>query len=173
MQSGLVDINASLDSFRFCLFGLAPTCETRLLASEVWAGFQFVVLTGVAVEKDDRLRVFVLRHGVSLAGILGSIEPAFWPHDAETFASSDASASCYSRPENVRVLPVVVAELKLIQVERKILLADVVVRPNDAPLEQRPEAFDVVGMDVPANVFVLEVLHGVVQEAEGWQIAYA
>ena len=101
-----------------------------------------------------------LRHGVLPSEILGSVEPAFWPRDAEASASSDASASCYSFAENVGILPVVVPELKLIQVQRQILLADVVVSADDAALEQRPEAFDVVGMDFAANVLILGMLDG-------------
>lgn len=167
------DASVSLGSFHPCFFGLPSSSEALLLTPIVRAGFQFVVLTCVAVEKDDFLRMLRLRHGVSPLGILGSIEPAFWPQDAEASASSDASASCYGRPENVRIFAVIVAKLKLVQVERQILLADVVVRPDDAPLEQRPEAFDIVGVDVPANVLILGVPHGVVFEAHRGQIDIA
>ncbi len=130
---------ASLGGFRLCSFGLAPTREARFLAPKVRARFQFVVLAGIAVEKDDGLRVLCLRHGVSLSEILGSIEPAFWPHDAEASASSDASASCYSAPENVGVLPVVETKGKLIQVQRQVFAAHAVIGADDTALEQRPE----------------------------------
>src|ERR1700730_17393575 len=57
MRSGSGYRSVSLSGFRFCLFGLAPTSEARFPASEVRTGFQFVVLTGVAVEENDLLRV--------------------------------------------------------------------------------------------------------------------
>ena len=37
----------------FSLFSLAPSREARLLAAKMRTGFQFVVLTGVAVEEED------------------------------------------------------------------------------------------------------------------------
>lgn len=42
---------------------------------------------------------------------------AFWS-DAEAFASSGASASCYGFAENIGILAVVMAELKLSKVQR-------------------------------------------------------
>jgi hypothetical protein len=45
-----------------------------------------------------------------------------WKRDAEASASSDASASCYRRPEDIGILPVVVAELKLIQISGRYFL---------------------------------------------------
>jgi hypothetical protein len=57
-----------------------------------------------------------------LAGIANVIEPAYWLRDAEASASSDASASSYGCPENVGILAVIVAELKLIQVQREVFL---------------------------------------------------
>jgi hypothetical protein len=59
-------------------------------------------------------------------GIAGGVAWAVWKRDAEASASSDASASCYRFSEDVRVLAVVVTELKLVQVQRKVFLADVV-----------------------------------------------
>jgi hypothetical protein len=49
--------------------------------------------------------------------------------------------------EDVRVLAVVVAELKLGDVQRQVLGADLVERADDAALEDRPEALDRLGMD--------------------------
>ena len=50
-------------------------------------------------------------------------------------------------------------ELKLIQIQRQVLLTDIMVRANHATLEQRPERFDVVGMHFAAHVLVLAVAH--------------
>jgi hypothetical protein len=88
-------------------------------------------------------------------GISDSIEPAYWTRDAEASASSDASASCYCLAEDVGILAVVVAKLKFIQVQRQVFLADVVVRADDSPLQQRPKVFDIVGMDLAAYVLAL------------------
>ena len=49
--------------------------------------------------------------------------------------------------ESVGVIAGVMAEGKLIQVERQILLGDVVVGPDDAALEQRERGFDSVAMN--------------------------
>jgi hypothetical protein len=163
---------ASLDSFRLSFFGLAPSREARFLTAEMRAGFQFVVLTTVAVEIDDLFLCFAdFRHGV-LPSVLSATSVAwvFWLSGAEAPASRVASASSYRFAENVMVLPVVVAELKLIQVERKVLLADVVVRPDDAPLEQRPERFDVVRMNVAAHILIFGMLHAIVIEAKCGQV---
>src|SRR6266851_7729360 len=122
MRSTSPNINASLGSFRLRLFGLAPSREPRLLASIVRTRFQFVVLTLVAVEENDLLCVFDLRHGVWTSGI-ALAAAAFWTRDAEASASSVASASSYSASENVWVLAVVEAELKLVQVQGQIFLA--------------------------------------------------
>src|SRR5438552_360623 len=79
---------------------------------------------------------------------------------AEAIASVHASAACYGRPEDVGILPVVVPELKLREVERQVLLADIVVRADDPALEQCPEAIQVRGMDVAPHVFAPCVTDG-------------
>lgn len=58
----------------------------------------------------------------------------------------DASAPRYGIAEDIRVLPVVVAPLKLGDVERQILAANVVERADDAALDERPEAFNTSSM---------------------------
>src|SRR6266540_4961038 len=58
----------------------------------------------------------------------------------------ETSASRNRRPENVRILAVIVAELKFRNIQRHIFAADFVERADDAALEDRPEAFDRVGM---------------------------
>jgi len=87
-----------------------------------------------------------------------------WPSVAEVPASGDASASCYNFAEHVPVLAVVMAKLKLREVERQILFADVVIRPDDSALEQRPERFDVIGMNFATHVFERLVIHGLMRE---------
>ena len=106
-------------------FDLPPFGKRRFLRPVVWARFQFVVFTGVALKVDDLLFGLAdFRHSASPAEISDSVEPACWTRDAEASASSNASASCYCAPEDVGILAIVVAELKLVQVERQIFFAE-------------------------------------------------
>src|SRR5258708_1429376 len=93
-------------------------------------------------------------------------EQAPWQRSqiAETFANVRVSASSYRHAENIFGVTVVVAELKFRQVQRQILLAHIVVRADDSALEQRPEAFHVVGMDNPAYVLALAMIYGFVRQ---------
>lgn len=52
------------------------------------------------------------------------------------------SASLDRRSENIRVLPVIVAELELGDIERHIFTAHFVERSDNAALEDRPETLD-------------------------------
>src|ERR1700683_2613348 len=104
--------------------------------------------------------MLAFRHGVSLSvQDARSIASAFWLSGAEAPASSVASASCYRRSENVFVLAVIVTELEFRKVRREILLGDMVETAHDAPLEQTPKAFDVVGMNLAANILAVRVFH--------------
>jgi len=146
-------------------FGFAPTCESRFLATVVRTRLQFVVLTGVAIEKDDLLFGFTdFRHGVwpSISGAR-LIALAFWPHDAEASASSGASASCYGSAEDIGVLAIVVAKLKFRKVQRQILLGHMMEAAHNATLEQRPERFEVVRVDLAAHILARAVLDGFVR----------
>lgn len=67
---------------------------------------------------------------------------------------TSASARLYRITEDVRVIPIVVAERELFDVERKVLRRDFVECAHDAALKQRPETFDCVRVDRAANVFV-------------------
>jgi hypothetical protein len=68
-----------------------------------------------------------VRHCVSPLGI--SLAGSAWPC-AEALASSSASASSYRPPDDVRILLVIVAELKLVQIQRQILFVHVMTRPD-------------------------------------------
>jgi hypothetical protein len=61
-QSELRDMSASLNSGCLRLFSLATMREARFLAAKMRTGFQFIVLTGVAVKEKDLLGVFSFRH---------------------------------------------------------------------------------------------------------------
>jgi hypothetical protein len=72
---------------------------------------------------------------------------------AETVASDRASADCYRGPEDIGVVAVVIPKLKFSDVQRQILLADLVIAADDPALEDAPKAFNRVGMDRADNVF--------------------
>jgi hypothetical protein len=88
------------------------------------------------------------------------IEPARWRRSqiAETFASVRVSASCYRPFKDVFVLAVVEAEGELIQVQRQIFAADVVIGADNTALQQGPKRLDAVGMDFTAYVNLVPVL---------------
>jgi hypothetical protein len=66
--------------------------------------------------------------------------------------------------EDVRIIPVVVAELKLRDVERQVLGADLVKRADHVALEDRPEALDRVRVDRADDVLALAGINDAVRE---------
>src|SRR5438128_2476531 len=89
------------------------------------------------------------------------IAPVLWPLSplAETVTSDRASAACYRSLENLRVMAMIVAELEFCDVQRQVLFADVVERADNAALNQRPEAFNGLGMDGADNVLTSLVVN--------------
>src|ERR1700686_4955675 len=75
-----------------------------------------------------------------------------------------ASATRYSGAEDVRIVAVIVAELKLRNVQRQILAADFVETPHDAALNQRPEAIDCLSVNRTVNVLTFGMPHHFVGE---------
>ena len=73
-------------------------------------------------------------------------------------------ASLDRRSENIRVLPIVIAELELSDIERHIFAAHFVERTDHAALEDRPEAFDGLGMNGADDVLASSVVNGGVRE---------
>jgi hypothetical protein len=82
---------------------------------------------------------------------------AFWLSSAEAPTSPVASATSYGCPENIFGLAIVEAERELIQVERQILFADVVIGADDSTLQERPERFDILSVHVAAHVLASAV----------------
>jgi hypothetical protein len=68
-----------------------------------------------------------------------------------------ASLDC--RSEDVRVLPVIIAELELGNIERHIFAAHFVECADDAALEDRPEAFDGLSVDCSDNILTSGVVN--------------
>jgi hypothetical protein len=83
-----------------------------------------------------------------------------WPNwIAEAVASVANSATCYNSVKDVHVLTIVNSERKLIEVKRKVLFADVMIGAHNALLQKRPEVFDIVRVNGPANIFPLLMVH--------------
>jgi hypothetical protein len=159
MRLKLPDAHISLGSFRLGFFFFPPLSCSSLHRPVMRMSLEMVFSTGPTEEHQDRLSVtaFLLRHGVSLAETVLIASP-FWLSGAEAPASPVASASSYRCSENVRVLAIVVAELKFGKVQRKILLADVMEVSHDSALQQRPERFDIVRMNSPRTYSPSECL---------------
>src|SRR5258708_36889601 len=64
------------------------------------------------------------------------------------------------RGEDIVVLAVIVPELKLRNVQRQILLTNLVELADHAGLEDRPEAFNRVRVDGPNKVLIARVIDG-------------
>lgn len=61
--------------------------------------------------------------------------------------------------EHARIAAVVVPERELVEVERQVLLADVMEAAHDAAFQQRPEAVNGAGVDDATHVLILVVIH--------------
>ena len=66
--------------------------------------------------------------------------------------------------EDVRIKAVVVAELEFRDVQRHVLLADLVERADNAALEDRPEALNRLSVDCADNVLALGMVNGAMRE---------
>src|SRR5216683_7607321 len=84
--------------------------------------------------------------------------------DAEASASSGASASCYSTPEDIRIVPIVKSERELRKVQRQVFLAHIVVSAENPALQERPERLHVVGMHDAAHILTLAMIHRVMRK---------
>lgn len=80
----------------------------------------------------------------------------FWrmSQEPEAVASSCASASCYRHSEDIGVVAIVIFELTFRDVEWEIFFTDLVIRADNRPLEDRPEAFNGLRMYRADNVLM-------------------
>ena len=99
------------------------------------------------------------------------VEPACWRHSqiAETFASVRVSAPCYRLAEYVGFSAIIVAVLKLRQVQRQVFLADVMEGSHDAALQERPEVIQILGVNDATHIFFGFVINGIVRVANTLQ----
>jgi len=83
-------------------------------------------------------------------------------------ASASLGASCgsatrYGRTEDILVLPIVIPEFKFRNIQGKVLGGNLVEGAHDAAFDQRPEAFDGVGMNSTDHVFAPAMAHNAVR----------
>ena len=64
-----------------------------------------------------------------------------------------------SIPKNVRIVAIVEPKLKFVDVAVEVLFADMVEGANYGTLEQAPDAFNRVGMNVTTHIFSLALVH--------------
>lgn len=62
-------------------------------------------------------------------------------------------------PKDVRVHAVVIPEFKFSHIEREILAGNLVIGAHDSPFDDRPEAFNGVGVNRAIDVFAARVTH--------------
>jgi hypothetical protein len=70
------------------------------------------------------------------------------------------SASPNRRSENIRVLPIVIAELELGNIERHIFAAHFVECADDTALEDRPKSFDSLSVDRADHILASGMING-------------
>src|SRR5205823_8543960 len=64
-----------------------------------------------------------------------------------------------SVPENVFVLPIVEAVLQFVQVGVEMLDTHLMIRTDDRTLQEAPDAFDAVSVNITYNPFILRVIN--------------
>jgi len=70
------------------------------------------------------------------------------------------SASPDRRSENVRVLPVIISELKLGNIQRHIFAAHFVERADYAALQDRPKSFNRLSVDSADDILTSRMVNG-------------
>lgn len=101
---------------------------------------------------ERNIQGFVMTLGGLLSFMMGLGLVLHLTENADVSSVSGASATCYRGIEDGRVLPIVVPELELRDVQRQIFAANFVVTADNPALNQRPEAFDCIGVDRANNM---------------------
>ena len=83
---------------------------------------------------------------------------------AQRLAPAGILTSLDRRSENVRVSPIVIAELELGNIERHIFAAHFVECADNTAFEDRPEAFDGLSMDCSDDVLAPGMVHSGMRE---------
>ena len=69
-----------------------------------------------------------------------------------SFGPACVSATSYGRAEDIGVSPIVIPKFKLRNIQGQTFTADLVIGPDDAALDERPEAFNRVRVNCANNV---------------------
>lgn len=87
-------------------------------------------------------------------------------HTSSEHASAAAcSAFCYDIGKDVWILPIIVAIRELGQIQRQVVLAHIVKGADHATLEQTPECFNVVRVNVPPHILFPGMVHDLMRNA--------
>jgi hypothetical protein len=80
----------------------------------------------------------------------------FSKSNATSYAIPPVNVSTFldCRPKNVDVISIVIPELKFRNIQVKVLFANLMEGPDNASLQNRPEAFDGLSMDCAVNVLM-------------------
>jgi hypothetical protein len=150
---------------------LVSFCRAPLHSAIVGMFFGMILPTRPTIEVQNLLRISSLWHATSLAGkaSIGLVSLRY----AEVPSSLVASAFRYSTLKDVGVSPVIEPIRELVQVERQILSAYIVVCANDATLEQAPERIEVVCVYLSMYVFAAGVMHSLMAIPEPAKIVVA
>jgi hypothetical protein len=84
----------------------------------------------------------------------------FWSTEAPASQFASASGPRYRLAEDIGFAAIVVTKWELRQIQRQVFFAHVVIRPDDLALQQSLEAFDVVGANLAAHIFMRLVICG-------------
>ena len=76
----------------------------------------------------------------------------------QTLASLDSCA------RDIGIHSIIVPELKFRDVQMRVFLAHLVIRPDDAALQNRPEAFDGIRMDCADDVLTGAMVNSLMRE---------
>ena len=117
--------------------------------------FRMILPARTAIEMQNLLSIFSLGHDAPGKAPVELVSLSC----AEVPSSSVASAWRYSTLKNVWIFSVIEPIRKLVQVERQILSADIVVCPNNAPFQKAPERINIVGVDFAMHIFACSVAH--------------
>ena len=133
-----------------CHFKIPVIIALTIGFSTTVAGFVFVLRRRVVSHLVRPLGLLMVTIGFPMGLISGA-----------ALGQLDAS-NCFS--ENVGVQSVVIPELKLGNIERKILGGNLVESPDNAAFEDRPKAFDCLGMNRADNVLSGGVVNSLVRK---------
>jgi hypothetical protein len=121
-------------------------CNSNRRVSDASIGFCCLVISAIAFGHALRYGIYKARsrrqHAIAAFFIV-----VFFPIAIQGSLSLLNSASLDCSPEDIGILSIVIPKLEFSDVEMQVLLADLVVSSDNTALEDRPEAFNRIGMN--------------------------